>query len=68
MVRVFEIVAIIAAVLGALLFLAGLGASASAPQEAAIAGMVLVIVAVPYCVASILQRRRILQLLDRKPD
>jgi ABC-type glucose/galactose transport system permease subunit len=65
MIRILEIVAIVAAVLGGLLFLAGLGASNSAPQEGALAGMVLVIVTVPYCLASILQRRRILQLLDR---
>jgi len=39
----------------------------SAPQQAALAGQALVLICIPYCVLSVLQRSRAARAADGKP-
>jgi hypothetical protein len=63
MMRLFEVLTWIGAIIGAIILLGGLSISASAPQEAAAAAMAVAMVAIPYCVLGMLQRRQMLKEL-----
>lgn len=64
MIRLFEILTGIGAVL-AVLMLAAVVPAGSAPQQAAGAAIALCLVAIPYCVAAVMQRREMLRRMPR---
>ncbi len=58
--KLFEILTYIGAALGLLMLVSTFGAN-GAPQEAAGAAMAVAWVVIPYCVASVLQRRKLIE-------
>jgi ABC-type spermidine/putrescine transport system permease subunit II len=58
--KVFEILTYIGAAIGLLMLFSTFGAS-GAPQEAAGAAMAVAWVVIPYCVTSVLQRRKLIE-------
>ena len=68
MVGLLSALAYMVAVVGALVFVGGIAASKGAPQEAAIAGMALVIAFIPYALARLAvaaeQRKLTRELLE----
>jgi len=68
MVGLLSALAYLGAVVGALVFVGGIAASTGAPQEAAIAGMALVIAFIPYALARLAgaaeQRKLTRELLE----
>lgn len=64
--KVSSIIAVVFAVIGGLLLLTGIGAANGAPQEAAAAAIALAIAGIPYMIASLLQRERIVRLMEER--
>jgi hypothetical protein len=62
MIRLFEVLTWIGAVLGAIMLGGGLSNSTSAPQQAAAAGIAIALVAIPY----MLQRRQMLKEMGKR--
>lgn len=60
MIRFFEVMTGVGAMLAALILLVALGSGMSAPQQAAAAAIGLGFVIIPYCVLGMLQRRALL--------
>jgi outer membrane lipoprotein SlyB len=61
-----SIIALIFAVIGGFILLTGIGAANGAPQEAAAAAIALAVAGIPYMIASLLQRERIMRLMDER--
>ena len=59
--KAFEVITSICAVLAALMLLVAFTGSNGAPQEAAGAAMAVALVVIPYCVLSMLQRKKLIE-------
>jgi len=62
--KIFSIMTFIAAGLAAVFLFGGVSGARGAPQEAAAGAVAAAMVVIPYAVTSILQRARIIHLLE----
>lgn len=64
MLRLFEVLTGVGAVIAAVLLFTAFAAGMSAPQQGAAAALALGFVIIPYCVLGMLQRKR---LIEQRP-
>lgn len=68
MTTIWDVIAMIAAVVGGLIVLSGFSPSASAPQQAAAAALGIGVAAIPYFISSIARRGQISDRLKQLTD
>lgn len=61
MLRLFEVLMCVGAIIAALLLFTALASGMSAPQQGATAAIAVGFVVIPYCIVGMLQRKRLIE-------